>query len=101
MATALLKARDVLAGELAAFDRRLRGMARQNEQALRLMSTPGVGVLVALTFVSAVDSPERFQSSRSVGPHFGLTPRKCQLGETDDTGRISKIVDAGVGTAVY
>lgn len=101
IATALLKARYVLAGELAAFDRRLREVARQDEQALRLMSTPGVGVLVALTFVSAVDSPERFRSSRSVGPHFGLTPRKYQSGETDYTGRISKIGDAGVRTALY
>lgn len=74
IATALLKARDVLAGELAGFDRTLRTMARHDEQAMRLMSTPGVGVLVALTFASAVDSPERFRSSRSVGPHFGRKP---------------------------
>src|SRR3954452_12772745 len=36
-----------------------------------------------------------------VGPHFGLTPRKYQSGETDVTGRISKIGDAGVRTALY
>ncbi|WP_412550126.1 transposase [Sinorhizobium meliloti] len=37
------------------------------------MTTPGVGVLVALTFVSAANAPERFRSSRAVRPHFGLT----------------------------
>ena len=65
------------------------------------MTTPGVGVIVALTFVSAVDDPGRFRSSKAVGAHFGLTPRKYQSGETDVTGRISKIGDAGVRTALY
>jgi transposase len=100
IATALLKARAVLAEELAGFDRKLRTMARHDEQAMRLMSTPGVGVLVALTFVSAVDSPERFRSSdRSV--RTSASPRKYQSGETDYTGHISKIGDAGVRTALY
>jgi len=101
IATALLKARETLAEELRGFERRVRAMARQDERAHRLMTTPGVGTLVALTFVAAVDDPERFRSSRAVGPHFGLTPKKYQSGETDYTGRISKIGDAGVRTALY
>jgi transposase len=36
-----------------------------------------------------------------VGAHFGLTPTKYQSGETDVTGRISKIGDASVRTALY
>ena len=36
-----------------------------------------------------------------MGAHFGLTPKKYQSGETDVTGRISKIGDAGVRTALY
>src|SRR6185437_1921736 len=73
-----------------------RVIARDDDRTRRLMTTPGVGALVALTFVAAVDDPERFRSSRAVGPHFGLTPRKYQSGETDYTGRISKIGDVGV-----
>jgi transposase len=65
------------------------------------MSTPGVGVLVALTYVAAIDDPTRFRSSKAVGAHFGLTPKKYQSGETDITGRISKIGDASVRTALY
>ena len=65
------------------------------------MSAPGVGAIVALTYVSAIDDPSRFSSSKRVGPHFGLTPRKYQSGETDVTGRITKIGDAGVRTALY
>ena len=37
---------------------------------------------------------------RQVGPHFGLTPKKYQSGETDYSGRISKIGDASVRTAL-
>lgn len=101
IATSLLKARDVLASELAGFERRLRAMARDHEDARRLMTTPGVGVLVSLTFVAAIDVPGRFRSSRDVGPHFGLTPKKYQSGETDRSGHISKVGDAGVRTALY
>ena len=59
------------------------------------MSTPGVGAIVALTYVSAIDDPARFKTSKGVGAHFGLTPKKYQSGETDITGRISKIGDEG------
>ena len=101
IAEALLKARSVLADELRGFERRVRAMARKDERARRLMTTPGVGVLVSLTFVSAIDETERFRSSRMVGAHFGLTPKKYQSGEMDYTGRISKIGDVGVRTALY
>lgn len=94
-----MKVRDALVNEFAGSERKLRAIARQDENAQRLMTTPGVGVLVALTFVAAVDAPERFRSSRAVGPHFGLTPKKCQSSETDHSGRISKIGDGSVRTA--
>jgi len=65
------------------------------------MSVPGVGAIVALTYASAIDDPARFKSSKSVGAHFGMTPKKYQSGETDFTGRISKIGDKGVRIATY
>ena len=61
----------------------------------------GPGTIVALTYASAIDDPGRFRSSKTVGAHFGLTPRKYQSGETDITGRISKIGDGAVRTALY
>src|SRR5271169_2611419 len=42
-----------------------------------------------------------FTSSKSVGAHFGLTPKKYQSGETDVSGRISKMGDGSVRTALY
>jgi transposase len=51
-------------------------VARQDEAVWRLMTAPGVGVLVALAYVSVVDAPERFAKSSSVGAYIGLTPRR-------------------------
>jgi transposase len=76
-------------------------MARQCPRARLLMSTPGVGALVSLTFAAAIDDPARFRSSKKVGAHFGMTPKKYQSGEIDYTGRISKIGDSGVRTVLY
>jgi transposase len=101
IAEALLTARETLRVQLRGLERRLRDQARENVRARLLMTTPGVGVIVALTFVAAVDDPARFRSSKAVGAHFGLTPRRYQSGETDVTGRISKIGDAGVRTTLY
>lgn len=98
---ALLRGRAVLVEEFRGFERQVRALARHDDRARRLMTTPGVGVLVALTFVSAIDQTDRFRSSRMVGAHFGLTPKRYQSGETDRSGRISKAGDAGVRTALY
>jgi len=91
----------VLRKEFAAFEKQVRKMARSETRARLLMSTPGVGPIVALTYASAIDDPGRFKSSKQVGAHFGLTPKKHQSGETDYTGRISKIGDGSVRTALY
>jgi transposase len=101
VAGSLLAVHEVLLCEFGNFEKRVRTMARVDARARLLMSAPGVGAIVALTYVSAVDDPARFKSSKTVAAHFGLTPKKYQSGETDYTGRISKIGDASVRTALY
>jgi transposase len=98
---ALLAVRAVLLREFNGFEKRVRGAARSDVRARLLMTTPGVGPIVSLTFAAAVDDPARFKSSKMVGAHFGMTPTKYQSGQTDVTGRISKIGDKGVRTALY
>ena len=56
---------------------------------------------MGLTYVAAIDDTRRFHSSKKVGAHFGLAPKKYQSGETDVTGRISKIGDKGVRAVLY
>jgi len=101
IADALLAVRAVLLREFNGFEQRVRIMARTDAKAELLMSTPAVGPIVALTYACAIDDPARFKSSKQAGAHFGLTPKKYQSGETDYTGRISKIGDAAVREALY
>src|SRR5947209_10545996 len=101
IADALLAVHAVLLREFNGFEQRARIMAGADAKAELLMTTPAVGPIVALTYACAIDDPARFKSSKQAGAHFGLTPRKYQSGETDYTGRISKIGDAGVREALY
>jgi transposase len=101
VATALLAVRDVLLREFTGLEKRVRWMASSDARARLLTSVPGVGAIVALTVAAAIDDPARFKSSKSVGAHFGMTPKRYQSGETDVIGRISKIGDGSVRTAAY
>jgi transposase len=90
----MLRARQALRAECANLHRDLLRIVRTDDVRRRLMTVPGVGAVVAVTFTSALDDPARFRRSKDVGAHLGLTPRKCQSGETDRTGRITKAGDA-------
>lgn len=96
----MLHARASLREELARLERHVRGLAQEDEVCRRLMSMPGIGAVVALTFRSAVDDPARFKSSRKVGPWAGLTPSRNQSGERDISGHITKAGDAGLRRAL-
>jgi transposase len=98
---AMLTARAALWSEFTKLHREMLRIARADRVCQRLMSAPGVGALVALTYRSAVDDPARFEKSSTVGAYFGLTPKKYQSGETDRDGGVSKVGDAMVRTALF
>lgn len=97
----LLDARVVLFQHYLELDRRVKCAASQDDVCMRMMTVPGVGPIVALTFKAAVDDPTRFKKSRTVAAHFGLTPRRFQSGEHDNPGRISKAGDRDVRATLY
>jgi len=97
----LLIARRVLREQLGVLHRQLLAVVRHDEVCRRLMTMPGVGPVVALTFRATVDVPGRFTRSKAVGAIFGLTPRRHQSGEIDRTGGISKCGDALMRTTLY
>jgi transposase len=101
IAKALLAVHEVLLKELNGFENQVRKQAKGDARTRLLMTAPGVGPIVGLTYVAAIDDPARFSSSKTVGPHFGMTPKKYQSGETNITGRISKTGDKGVRAALY
>jgi len=97
----LLDARVALYEHFLELDRRVKRAASQDEVCMRMMTVPGVGPIASLTFKAAVDDPTRFKRSRTVGAHFGLTPRRYQSGEHDNPGRISKAGDRDVRATLY
>lgn len=97
----MLRVRRALLEEFERLDRLCQQLARRDPVCRRLMTVPGVGVIVALTYRTGVDAPERFSRSRDVGAHFGLTPKRYSSGQTDYDGRISRCGDEMVRTALY
>ncbi|MEZ5874796.1 MAG: IS110 family transposase [Hyphomicrobiales bacterium] len=87
--------------QVSAMDRRIGAVARTRPDCRRLMTVLGVGTIVSLAFVSAIDDPKRFTKSSSVGAYVGLTPRRYQSGDVDRTGRISKCGDRQLRTYLY
>jgi transposase len=86
----LLEARKEVERQVADLDRKVRELARKDDEARLFMTVPGVGPMTALSFKATIDEPTRFRRSRSVGAYVGLTARRFASGEIDWTGRISK-----------
>lgn len=72
------------------FDKLIKKAAADDPVCRRLMTAPGVGPIVACSFVSAIDDPTRFRGADDIGAYFGLTPRQHQSGETDVRGSASR-----------
>src|SRR5262249_55059960 len=86
----LLVVRRVLRDQISILHRRVLAAVRNDEVCHRLMTVPGVGPVVALTYRATVDVPARFRKSKSVGAVFGLTPARDQSGERDRPGAVSR-----------
>jgi transposase len=97
----LLVVRQVLHEQLGILHRRLLAIVRDDEVCRRLMTVPGVGPVVALTYRATVDVPARFRNSKAVGASFGLTPSRHQSGENDRPGAISRCGDEMMRVMLY
>src|SRR6266404_5029808 len=97
----LLSVRRVMRQQFAVLHKMLLDMVHGDLVCRRLMTAPGVGAVVALTYRATVDQPQRFVHSRAVGAHVGLTPKRYQSGEIDYDGGVSKCGDALLRTMLY
>lgn len=66
----------------------------------------GVGPITSLAFILTLESADRFEKSRNVGPFIGLVPKRDQSGATDKQLHITKAGDVHlrrllVGSAQY
>ena len=97
----LLIVRRTLREQFCILHRRLLAIVRDDEVCRRLMTSPGVGPVVSLTYRATVDVPARFRKSKAVGAVFGLTCAKYQSGEVDWSGRISRCGDEMMRVMLY
>ena len=85
----------------AELSKQLVASARASEECQLLSSIPGVGAVTASSFVAAIEDPENFRKSRSVGAWIGLTTRRYQSGEVDYDGHISRRGDNHLRGLLY
>src|SRR3984957_320762 len=97
----LLIVRRTLREQIGILHRRLLAIVRNDDVCRRLMTIPGVGPVVALTYRATVDVPARFRNSKAVGAVFGLTPSRYQSGEIDRPGAISRCGDEMMRAMLY
>jgi transposase len=73
-------------------------MARRQigQEVFAFVVDPGVGAITATSFATAIEDPNNFKKSRSVGAWLGLTTRRYQSGEVDYDGHISRRGDRQV-----
>lgn len=81
--------------------RQLLADARESQACRILMSIPGVGAITATSFATAVEDPDNFKTSRSVGAWLGLTTRRYQSGQVDYDGHISRRGDSHLRGLLY
>ena len=68
----------------------LANSARYKHAYRRLRELPGVGRLVAMTFLTEMGDLTRFSNRREIGAYLGLCPSSHESGETDNRkGRIT------------
>jgi transposase len=78
--------------ELSKVEEQVRQMVReQGNTVANLRSVPGVGEVVATTFVLELFCPERFQRAEEVTSYLGLAPMVRHSGEKTPSGRLRPV----------
>ena len=66
----LLEARNMMRKQKAVLDRQLSQIARKDDVCKRLMTIPGVGPIVSLSFKATIDDPARFKDPQAPSPRI-------------------------------
>jgi transposase len=86
----LLKLLDQVGPSIEELDRAVLAQARLREDAVRLMTHPGIGPVNALAFVLTIGPVARFRRSKQVVSYLGLNPSEHSSGGKRRLGAISK-----------
>ena len=89
--SAAMRQIEFLDSEISEVERLISQTALESAEIKRLMSVPGVNVIVAASFMAAIGDIHRFQSPRKLAGYLGLDPLVRQSGVSPAThGHISK-----------
>ena len=91
MGALLLERIAELDGKVRELDRTLRAAAREDEEAARAMTVPGVGPVTALALQALAPPLETFRKGRDFAAWIGLTPRQHSTAGKPRLGKISKM----------
>jgi transposase len=86
----LLRLLDQLGPSIAELDRAVLEQAQRREDAVRLMTHPGIGPVNALAFVLTIGPITRFRRSKQIASYLGLNPSEHSSGGKRRLGAISK-----------
>lgn len=86
----LLKQLETINAQLEVVDARLAQLCETEPVVNLLMTAPGVGPIVAASFVSVIDDAKRFRSPHQVESYLGLVPSEDSSGGTRRLGAITK-----------
>lgn len=79
-----------LNAQIARLDQQVEALVKTYPEIRTLRTVPGVGPLVAATYVLTLNGPDAVGHSRSAGAFLGLRPRQKQSGDYDPQCRITK-----------
>ncbi len=85
-----------LSKQIDAMEAQMRKRCREDADAARLVTIPGVGVITASAILAGVPDIHAFRSGRGFAAWLGLVPRQNSSGGKDRLGRITKMGDPGM-----
>lgn len=77
--------------QIAVLDREIVARAREDADARRLMTIPGIGPITATAILALAPPTESFRKGRDFAAWLGLTPRQHSTGGKQKLGQISKM----------
>jgi transposase len=86
----LLRVFRLVSEEITTLDRQAAATATADPIVRRLMTAPGIGAIVGLTFRAFVDDVARFSTAGQVSAAIGLVPREDSSAERRHRGHITK-----------
>src|SRR5438874_1213023 len=93
----MLRIIEDLAGDWRRLDERIEGLsseietlARQDKACERLMTVPGIGLIISSAMVAAIGTGDVFSKGRDFGAWLGLVPKQISTGDRTILGKISR-----------